>query len=234
MTRTFKVLSLLLSYPTRELQQAAPDLTAALEAEGLVPAPELRALNGLIGGIGEGDLYDMQARYVFLFDRTRSLSLHLFEHVHGESRDRGKALVELGAMYEERGFDIAARELPDFLPLFLEYLSLIPLDEARDLLNEPLHIVSAIKERLRKRRSPYWAVFRALEKIAAGKPERSDVLNLLSRPEDNPDDLEALDAAWAETPVSFGPGENIGECGIDRLAMQVRAGRRAAQDTAGQ
>ncbi|MEC9368748.1 MAG: nitrate reductase molybdenum cofactor assembly chaperone [Pseudomonadota bacterium] len=234
MTKTLKVLSLLLSYPTKELQQAAPELSAAMEAEGLITAPELRALNGLIDGIGKGDLYDLQARYVFLFDRTRSLSLHLFEHVHGESRDRGKALVELGAMYEENGFNIAARELPDFLPLFLEYLSVIPLDEARDLLNEPLHIVSAIKERLRKRRSPYWAAFRALEKIAAGKPERSDVLGLLSRPDDDPDDLEALDAAWADEPVSFGPGENIGECGVDRLAMQIRAGRRPAQDATGQ
>ena len=121
MARTFKALSALLTYPTAELQQAVGDIAAAIEAEQLVPARLRKQLQPLLNDIATGDLYDLQERYVLLFDRTRSLSLHLFEHVHGESRDRGQAMIDLKAQYEQNGLMISASELPDFLPLFLEY-----------------------------------------------------------------------------------------------------------------
>ena len=81
------------------------------------------ALDRLLDELATGDLYDLQERYVLLFDRTRSLSLHLFEHVHGESRDRGQAMVDLKALYERHGLLMSSSELPDHLPLFLEFLS---------------------------------------------------------------------------------------------------------------
>lgn len=90
----------------------------------------------MIEELASQDLYELQARYVDLFDRSRALSLHLFEHVHGESRDRGQAMVDLKALYESHGLEITASELPDFLPLFLEYLSLRPLEEAKALLGK--------------------------------------------------------------------------------------------------
>ena len=163
MNRTLKTISLLLTYPTAELQEAAPDLKAVLVAELTLDERERTLLARLIDDIATLDLYDAQERYVLLFDRTRSLSLHLFEHVHGESRDRGQAMVDLMAMYEADGFAVDVKELPDYLPLFLEYLSMKPADEARELLGQTAHIVTALKERLKKRKSVYVNAFGVLE-----------------------------------------------------------------------
>jgi nitrate reductase delta subunit len=207
MIRTFKVLSLLLSYPTEAIQEAAPECHGVIEAEGLVPPRFRPPLYALIDELGQGDLYDLQERYILLFDRTRSLSLHLFEHVHGESRDRGQAMVDLMALYESHGLVIDARELPDYLPLFLEFLATRPMAEARSLLAQPLHVVTALGERLRRRKSVYAAVFRALEAVADGKAESESLAALLDEPEDDPNDLEALDKIWEEEAVTFGPGD---------------------------
>ncbi len=206
MTHTFKVLSLLLSYPTADIQAAAAEFRQVLDAEALLAAAERELIAPLIDELATGDLYDLQERYVLLFDRTRSLSLHLFEHVHGESRDRGQAMVDLMGLYERHGLDIAARELPDYLPLFLEFLSTLPLDDARALLAEPLHVVTALRERLRKRDSLYSAVFYALEALARGKPARELVDALLAAPDESADDLAALDRAWEAAAVSFAGG----------------------------
>lgn len=204
MSKTFKILSLLLTYPEEELQATVGEMKQLLDAEKLVPANCLKGLGGLLDEIARGDLYDLQERYVLLFDRSRSLSLHLFEHIHGESRDRGQALVDLAAHYEEHGLVIGARELPDFLPLFLEFLGTRPIAEARNLLAQPLHVIAALGERLRKRKSAYAWVFSALERIAKGKPAKAAMESLLAEPEEDPNDLEALDRAWEDQPVTFG------------------------------
>jgi len=229
MAKTFKALSALLSYPTAELQQATAELAAALDADGLVTGHGRTGLQRLIDDIAAGDLYDLQERYTLLFDRTRSLSLHLFEHVHGESRDRGQAMIDLKAMYEQSGLDISASELPDFVPLFLEYLSTLPVNEACATLGQPAHILAALAERLRKRNSPYEAVFRALGLLAAAKPRPEDVAVLMQEPDPDPLDLKALDAAWEDEPVTFGPGANACK---DGLVARLRAARRPAEDLA--
>jgi nitrate reductase delta subunit len=229
MAKTFKVLSALLSYPTAELQQAAGELAAALDADGLVTGHVRPALQRLIDDIAGGDLYDLQERYTLLFDRTRSLSLHLFEHVHGESRDRGQAMIDLKAMYEQAGLDISASELPDFLPLFLEYLSTLPVNDACATLGQPTHILTALAERLRKRKSPYEAALRTLAALAAAKPKPEDVAILMQEPDPDPLDLAALDAAWEDEPVTFGPGATGCK---DGLVARLRAARRPADDLA--
>ena len=229
MAKSFKVLSALLSYPTAELQQAGGELGAALDADGLITGHVRAALQRLIDDIAGGDLYDLQERYTLLFDRTRSLSLHLFEHVHGESRDRGQAMIDLKAMYEQGGLDISASELPDFLPLFLEYLSTLPVNEACATLGQPTHILAALGERLRKRNSPYEAAFRALSALAAAKPRPEDVAVLMQEPDPDPLDLAALDAAWEDEPVTFGPGATSCK---DGLVARLRAARRPAGDIA--
>ena len=122
----------------------------------------------------------MTLRSATSFSSTaRSLSLHLFEHVHGESRERGQAMVDLMAMYENAGFEIGAKELPDYLPMFLEFLSTRPEEEARDLLGRTVHIFSALRERLRKRKSIYINAFRVLEPIARGKADPAIVAEIL-------------------------------------------------------
>jgi nitrate reductase delta subunit len=230
MTRTFKALSALLGYPTAQLQEAVPEITAAIDQEALLPAAVRRQFERLLNEIATGDLYDLQERYVLLFDRTRSLSLHLFEHVHGESRDRGQAMIDLKTLYESAGLVIDSAELPDFLPLFLEFLSTRPRAEAYELLGQPAHIFAALAERLRKRRCPYEAVFRALTALAAAKPKADDVSALLAEPDPDATDLAALDAAWEDAPVSFGP--NADNSCKDGLIARVRAGRRPAPGVA--
>ena len=146
MAKTLKVLSALLSYPTEELREAVPELRAVVDGESIVSSGERDALDHLLDDIASHDLYDLQERYVLLFDRTRSLSLHLFEHVHGESRDRGQAMIDLKSLYEDNGLSISATELPDFVPLFLEYLSTRPLAEAAETLGQAGHIFSALAD----------------------------------------------------------------------------------------
>lgn len=231
MNTALKVISLLLSYPTEEIRAAIPELKAALDAAD-IEAREKEALKRLADDIAGLDLYDAQERYVFLFDRTRSLSLHLFEHVHGEGRDRGQAMVDLMAMYEGDGFEIDAKELPDYLPMFLEYLSMKPAGEAAELLGQTAHIIAALRERLKKRKSVYARAFAVLESMAPGKPDAALLGELLEMPEDDPADLEALDRVWEEEVVTFGGNTGENACGPDRLQRQIRASNRKPADMA--
>jgi nitrate reductase delta subunit len=226
--RTFKVLSALLSYPTEALIEAAPEILAVLDSEKLVPAANRGAIDLLIKEIAVGELYDLQERYGLLFDRSKTLALHLFEHVHGESRDRGQAMVDLKAMYENAGLVINANELPDYVPLLLEFLSTRPLASARELLGQTAHILAALAERLGRRQSSYRAVFDALVAIAEEAPRRDIVDELLKSPDTDPMDLVTLDAAWEEEEVRFGPGtQGQGACGHEGLIARLRHAKRA-------
>jgi nitrate reductase molybdenum cofactor assembly chaperone NarJ/NarW len=228
MAKTLKALSALLSYPGEELQQAGAELTAVLREEALLPPETQNALQRFIADISVVDLYDLQERYVDLFDRSRSLSLYLFEHVHGEGRDRGQAMIDLKALYEKHGLLCPSNELPDFLPLFLEFLSILPIEEARKLLGQIDHIRSALGERLNKRQASYEVLFNALGALAIA-PE--DVQPLAQLPDEDPNDLAALDAQWEDEPVTFGP-ESAPSC-KDQLIAKIRAGRRPAPGVAG-
>jgi nitrate reductase delta subunit len=207
MVVSFKALALLLTYPTADLQAAAPVALAAVAEEGLISAAIQRSLARLVADLADGDLYDLQERYTDLFDRTRSLSLNLFEHVHGESRDRGEAMVTLLELYRANGLELSANELPDYLPVFLEYLSTRPKEEAASLIGEASHVLEAMAERLKQRNSPYRAVFAAMAELAGERADPAALAALLSEPAEDPDDLEAIDNAWAETAVTFGPSE---------------------------
>lgn len=206
MARTFKALGLLLSYPSAEVGEVARACAGTIAAEGLVPKRLVAHIDSLAVELADADRFDVEGRYHQLFDRSRSLSLNLYEHVHGESRDRGQAMVELLGLYQTHGFELAARELPDFLPVFCEFLSSVPADEACALLGEAGHVIAALAERLKKRRSPYQWPMLALAHLA-GEADAKALDALLAEAEDDPDDLEALDRIWAEEAVSFGPGE---------------------------
>lgn len=226
--KTFKILSALLTYPSQDLIAAAPEFGAVLDSENIVPAAQRRALDILIEEIAIGELYDLQEGYGLLFDRSRTLALHLFEHVHGESRDRGQAMVDLKTLYEDAGFAIAANELPDFIPLFLEFLSTQPVAAARDLLAQPAHILAVMAERLGRRKSSYRAIFDTLVAIVAEAPQREIVDELLKGPDPDPMDFAALDAAWEEEEVKFGPGsQGQNACGHDGLVARLRHAKRA-------
>jgi nitrate reductase delta subunit len=212
---TFKVLAALLVYPEQELIDSLGEMAAILDAERALPKPERRALEALMVDLRTADLMDAQARYVALFDHARSLSLHLYEHSHGESRDRGQAMVNLLRHYRSKGFDLGTSELPDFLPLFLEFLSTQPADEARALLGQAVEVVALLRARLERREAPYGAVFRAIEALAPRRVDDTMVCETVKgeAPDDTP---EALDRAWEEAPVTFrdDPGAAAGSgCG---------------------
>lgn len=221
--KTFKALSAALCYPTPALAESIPEIRAILHEEGLLEPATLARLETLLEWLGRADIYDLEETYVLLFDRSRSLALNLFEHVHGESRDRGQAMVDLKALYERHGLHLASNELPDFLPLFLEFLSILPLDEARSHLSDAAHIVTELSVRLEKRESHYAALLVAIAELAG---DGADNFELVEDDGAKPDDLKALDAAWEEAAVTFGPGEALDGCSRDRLAIRMRAARR--------
>ncbi|WP_298802436.1 nitrate reductase molybdenum cofactor assembly chaperone [uncultured Lentibacter sp.] len=210
MDRSLKALSLILSYPTRELQAAMPEISAVLASDTRLTAAMRRGLRPLVEELAARDIYDLEEQFVLLFDRSRTLSLNLFEHVHGESRDRGGAMVSLVETYREGGFDPVTSELPDHLPVLLEFLSTRPASEAQETLADAAHIFAALEERLIRRDSAYAAVFGSLVQIAGAEANAEAVAEMLAQPEDDPSDLEALDEVWEESEVRFGPDPNAG------------------------
>lgn len=232
--KTLRALAALLSYPSTDLIEAADEIRQVIDSDAILPVAVRGELHRLIDDLAGGDLYDLQERYGLLFDRTRSLSLHLFEHVHGESRDRGQAMVDLLKLYEESGYTPTATELPDFLPLFLEYASTRPPQAAVELIGQPANVIAALRERLAKRSSPYVAVMSALLAISKARLDEKALAVLRAEPDPEPDDLEALDAAWEEEEVTFGPGaaDAKGACGVEGLSTRLRAAMRPAEGVA--
>ncbi|CAN7654266.1 nitrate reductase molybdenum cofactor assembly chaperone [Paraburkholderia sp. SIMBA_054] len=201
----YAVLGALLSYPDAPLLDALPEARDLLQDERGLTRDARAGLDQFIDYYAQRDLLTLQENYVALFDRGRATSLYLFEHVHGESRDRGQAMVDLLRMYEEHGLHLAAGELPDYLPVFLEYLSRLPPADARALLAETGEILQSITTQLAKRGSPYSFVVGALLPLAGiGKGEKPDTLHDDDAQQvPTPADYRALDAAWADEPVRF-------------------------------
>jgi nitrate reductase delta subunit len=234
MDRSLKAISLLLSYPSRDLQAAMPEIAAVLVADNRLTALARRGLASLRDGLAAGDIYDLQETYVGLFDRSRTLSLNLFEHVHGESRDRGSAMVDLVETYRAAGFEPVTGELPDHLPVLLEFLATRPAEEAKAILADAAHILAVIERRLAGRDSPYAAAFVALGQLAGTVAAKDTVEALLAAPEDDPQDLAALDAVWEESQVTFGPDPNAGCPQVrDMLTRMDQPARPAAASVAG-
>lgn len=215
MIRTFKALSALLSYPSRDLQEAIPLIREVLVSEALLIPAQAEALQPLLRNIATGDLFDLQEAYVLIFDRSRTLSLNLFEHIHGESRDRGGAMVDLLETYRVGGFDLVGPELPDHLPVLLEFLATQPIAVAREILADAGPILAVLTERLTRRETPYAAILAALADLGKGALEGEVAAALLAEPDDNPEDLAALDAVWEEAQVTFAPDPNAG-CPVSR------------------
>lgn len=211
---SLRALAALLAYPRRDLVEALPEIRDAIADD-----PAMPSLAVLIDHLATTDLLDLQEEYVGLFDRTRSLCLNLFEHVHGDSRERGPAMVELLGLYAAAGLEPATGELPDHLPLLLEHAA---ATGDVSLLANAAPVLDLLHGRLAARGSAWAAVLDATLR-AAGHAPGSDAA--AEEPAETP---EALDALWAEAPVIFGPGADpAAECGPDAMAAKLRAARRA-------
>jgi nitrate reductase molybdenum cofactor assembly chaperone NarJ/NarW len=201
----FKALSALLAYPRETMLAALPEIAAIIERPGVLPAPQRKALHELIDELATSDPIDQQERYVALFDRGRATSLHLFEHVHGESRERGTAMVDLKQVYARAGLQLRGGELPDYLPALLEFASLRPRAESIEMLQDCAHILRAIGDAVQARDSLYSAVFAALLALC-GEAGLTKAQSIEPAPAD-----EDLDQEWTDEPVIFGPAAACGE-----------------------
>ncbi len=215
--KTFKIIGMLLSYPKQDLIDHLDELETVLKSEDLLPKRSFRNVVKFLDHLRSKDIYELQEDYVSLFDRGRGHCLHLFEHIHGESRDRGQAMVNLIESYAERGFYMAEGELPDYLPLFLEYLSCCPVEEAVDLIGDPINVIATIGIRLEKRESPYHHLFKALEALAKVKPDEA-LLKQVRAAEIKEQTLDELDEEWKETEAF--DNQDCGNCSISSQAMQ--------------
>lgn len=221
---TLKVIARLLDYPNAELQQASDEMIAAVLSDKRLPTAQKSALLGCIDVLCRGDLMDRQEEYVAHFERGRSLSLLLFEHVHGESRDRGQAMVDLLEKYSEAGLELNVRELPDYLPLFLEYLSTREWDEIHHWLEDIHHILGLLAERLHQRESIYQAPFEALLALAGMAPDRRQLATVVAA-EERDDTPQALDKVWEEEMVTF-LGDQGNSCGSNSPGQGGLVGQR--------
>ncbi|WP_311944859.1 nitrate reductase molybdenum cofactor assembly chaperone [Halomonas piscis] len=219
---SLRVLARLLDYPTAELQDAAGEMIEIIDAERRWPAARRRSLMDWCQRIAETDLLELQAEYVELFDKGKATSLLLFEHVHGESRDRGQAMVDLMNEYENAGFELNARELPDYLPMFLEYLSTRREAEIARWLGEIRHILALLAARMEERQADHALVPVALLALIGAEDEVA-AHREAARTEERVDTPEALDAVWEEEAVSF-TADSDQDC-----ALQSAEGRRLAE-----
>jgi nitrate reductase delta subunit len=188
---SLRVLARLLSYPDAQLRGDLDDMRQALLTEKAIAPARLEELNTLISGLARGNALDNEADYVEVFDRGRATSLHLFEHVHGDSRDRGPAMIDLAQTYEKAGLFLGPDEMPDYLPVVLEFVSTQPPKEARAFLSEMAHIFNAIFNALQQRNSPYASVLGALLELSG---EKAHPVKIVAD--------EPLDTSWEE-PVVF-------------------------------
>jgi nitrate reductase molybdenum cofactor assembly chaperone NarJ/NarW len=196
-TGSLRVLAALLGYPDTRMRSYLAEMHDILRDEKALSETRRSELDALIESLANADALEAEANYVALFDRGRITSLHLFEHVHGDARERGPAMIDLAQTYEKAGLYLAPGELPDYLPAVLEFVSTQPPREARAFLGEIVHIFNALFSALQQRESAYASVLGALLELAG---ETAQPVKLAAEP--------SLDESWAEPPVFDGCSSN--------------------------
>jgi nitrate reductase delta subunit len=218
-----KILSVMMDYPRLELQTHNHELEEEINSSQELPFSQKEGLIKLLHYFRDNDLMDIQEDYDSLFERGRATSLLLFEHVHGESRDRGQAMVDLMALYEDAGYQITVKELPDFIPLYLEFLSTRPELEAKEGIDDVVHIIGILAERLKQRESIYHHCFDALLQVADMKVNSQHIETLVSK-EERDDSLQAMDKIWEEEMVTFTADDPSTNC---KTTQGLTAGKQA-------
>jgi nitrate reductase delta subunit len=199
MLKTYRILSLLLTYPNEEIYNFLPQVNSSLREENLLNSDSITSIDAFVDFFAQKPLAFWQEFYVQLFDYSKSASLYLFEHVHGDSKDRGQAMVDLIDLYKENGLQINQPELPDYLPVFLEFLALQTQSKAEDYLSEVIDIVGFIHRKLEEKDNPYKYLLSAAIQLSKRKPTEARIEKMVSEmPE------ITIDEAYEEVPVTFG------------------------------
>jgi nitrate reductase molybdenum cofactor assembly chaperone NarJ/NarW len=210
--RSFRVLSHLLTYPQSEWISHMDELKQALVNEGVVKGKTLKTLLAFMDELAASDLMEVQEAYVELFDRGRANCLHLFEHVHGESRFRGQAMIELADKYQEKGLQIGTGELPDYLPLFLEFVSICEPEEGIETLAQAAPVIATIGEKLKRSKSGYASVMAAIVALSGVRLSKAELAKAADAALPDIQSLDELDAEWKE-PEAFTGAPDCGTCG---------------------
>jgi nitrate reductase delta subunit len=199
--KTFKLLGLLLTYPEGTVYSESNELLETLRSEALLPEKFIKKVETFLIRQKAQDLMAVQEDYVETFDRGRAHCLHLFEHIHGESRDRGQAMINLSETYATKDLYIDNGELPDYLPLFMEYLSRCEFQDATELLGEAIDVIAVIGAKLKKYKSPYADIFTSIEVLSNVKADSEKLKTALRESRKDPETLEELDQQWKEAEV---------------------------------
>lgn len=228
--RTLRVLSRLLAYPSAENIGYMPDLQKVLTEDGFLKPKTLKTLCAFMDELAVTDMMELQEQYVELFDRGRTHCLHLYEHVHGESRFRGQAMIDLSNRYKEKGLHIGVSELPDYLPLFLEFISICPPEEGLQTLSQAAPVIAVIGEKLKRSKSGYASVFAAIVELSGAKLKDADIKKAADAALPNIKTLDELDEQWQE-PEAFGGAT---DCGTTCDPMPLQPASQGAQQGANQ
>lgn len=203
-----KAIAVLMDYPTQDLINHEADLLAVIDQDTHLSTASKQALFAFIEERFAMNLLDWQSDYDSLFERGRNLSLLLFEHVHGESRDRGQAMVDLIEQYKAAGLEIGIKELPDYIPLFLEFVSTQDPADAKAWLMDVSHIIALLQTRLEERCERYSSLFNALMDFSQAEVDMDEIQSVVAK-EERDDTNEAIDKVWEEEMVTFG-GDQTG------------------------
>lgn len=194
------MLSILLMYPNSQLKDNVNDISNIIKDDNNILQCK-NELSSFLDYLNDNNLSFLQENYVSIFDRQKKFSLYLFEHIHGDSRERGTAIIDLQNLYKNNNFDISeARELPDYIPLFLEFISLVEEDEAYNMLGEIINLISIIGKRLELINSKYSIIFSILESVSKIKPDYLVVEKIISKDKDI-DSESNIDKEWEEEKI---------------------------------
>jgi len=218
---SLKIISRLLDYPSAALFAAAPELINLVNNNLELDPPHQAKLVRFIEQLTARDIYDAQESYDLLFDRGRALSLLLFEHVHGESRDRGQAMVDLINVYKTKGFVLETEQLPDYIPLYLEFLSEQPASFAQEWLGDIGHLLTVLSERLKDRDSYYAVLFDSLIELSGVAVDRTEIAHAVSK-EKRDDTIEVIDKEWEDKEVKF-DDPAVGDCSTNGIHYSKNA-----------
>jgi len=166
--RIYKLLSALLDYPEQELLDHLPEVRGEIGKSQEIDATEKEAIRKFLSHLEDTDLTRLQEEYVKTFDLAPEHSLHLTHHLFGDDNDknRGPALIDLGELYKDYGVKAMTNELPDYLPLVLEFVAGLEQDEAAVFLSDANKVLGVLAANLAKAGSPYAPLLSIIESRA--------------------------------------------------------------------
>ncbi|HIH2763096.1 MAG TPA: nitrate reductase molybdenum cofactor assembly chaperone [Candidatus Azoamicus sp.] len=186
-------------YPSAQLKDNINNISNIIKDE--IQFTKQNELSSFLDYLKQNNLSFLQENYVSIFDRQKKYSLYLFEHIHGDSRERGTAIIDLQNLYKNHNFDISeAKELPDYIPLFLEFISIIDEKEAYNMLSEVINLISIIRQRLELINSKYSILFSILESLSKIKPDYLVVEKIINKDKDI-DNESNIDKEWEEEKI---------------------------------